>query len=171
IIRTLSIHAHTFKSEEKYLFFSDYIDYDVAIKLENIVLKNGCYFISMMFDNPFLILGPLSYINKSHGCLECGYQRRLQHSIDGDTYLQLLNKKKNNVNPLNTNNILFINYILDCINTDDLSLKGKFIIINLFNKHIYDSKIISIHNCKKCGLKRNEKNRSFYNLKNYFFNY
>ncbi|WP_414055570.1 hypothetical protein [Macrococcus equi] len=171
IISIDHIHTHNFKSKEKYLFFSDYIDYDAAIKLENIVLKNDSYFISMMFDNPFLILGPLSYVNDRHGCLECGYQRRLQHSVDGDAYLQLLNKKKNNKNPLNTNNVAFINNILESIHTDDLYLKGKFTIINLFNKQIYDSEIISIHNCKKCGLKVDEKNRSFYNIKNHFLNY
>ncbi|HEC2235236.1 TPA: hypothetical protein R1946_001263 [Staphylococcus delphini] len=158
------------KNDKLICFISDYVDYDSAIQLENKCLEKECNFLPIMFDNPYVMIGPKNYVNEKDACLECSYQRRLQHMGDADMFKEVLAKKTDKlfVNPLELYQQNIILNILKSILNNGRKVEGKVLVLNMLTMESYTSSIVGVHNCSKCGLKRNASEISYINIQKYF---
>lgn len=139
--------------------------------MERLSVKWNVPWIPITMDSSTLHIGPV-VLPDQEGCYSCFRKRIIQHSIFGDYIPDIENhyNERRSDGPkgfISTYAAIAANKcldIIDCINNNPNKVSGMTYEIDLVSGNVQKGKTISVHGCPKCGINKNEKERSYLNI-------
>jgi hypothetical protein len=142
-------------------------------RVENYSYSINAKFLPIIVNQPMITIGPLS--NTEEGaCFHCFSDRVLQHSpiaavqrsvnvfYDGQI-------TSSNIGHHPVDVTMFGNWLLFTIEENLKSLEGRVINFNMYSRYGYQSEVVGVHGCDRCGT-QDEENRSYKALEIMFSN-
>lgn len=156
-------------NEKLHVLISDYPLVNKAKEMENRVFDTGGVLIPIMIDYPYLTIGPVVQ-NGTEGCFHCFIDRSRQHDRNAHLQKELTEYYENNQSVHHrssfypTDSILVAHFLINLLKGKIENNLGKVRRLNVYNRTSYYVDVIGVHGCKRCGMKVDEKERSFAEL-------